>query len=59
MSDNKQKQDFRDRTRINVNEKYELQYWSERFKVTQQQLLNAVKSAGVLVSDVERFLKKA
>jgi hypothetical protein len=57
MSDNKNKQDFRDRDRINVNEPYELQYWTERFNVTTEELRRAVEQAGVMVTDVERVLK--
>ncbi|MDB5226937.1 MAG: hypothetical protein JWN78_1130 [Bacteroidota bacterium] len=58
MSDDKNKKDFHDRTRINVNEKYELQYWSEKFNVSPQQLKAAVEKAGESVSEVEKVLKK-
>jgi hypothetical protein len=46
MSDNKSKTDNRDRTRINVNEAYELQYWSEKLNVTPNELRNAVEATG-------------
>ena len=55
--DSKEKKDFRDRDRINVNEKYEVQYWCERFHVTPAQLKAAVEKAGVMVSDIEKILK--
>jgi hypothetical protein len=46
MSDNKSKTDNRDRTRINVNEAYELQYWSEKLNVTPNELRSAVEATG-------------
>jgi hypothetical protein len=32
-----------DRERINVNEDYELQYWSQKFGITRDELIAAVK----------------
>ena len=55
--DNKTKKDYRDRVRINVNEKYEVQYWSKRFNVSPAKLRNAVKTVGVTVKKVEQYLK--
>jgi hypothetical protein len=45
-----------DRKRINVHESWELQYWANHFRVTPQQLIYAVRSAGVMVDDVARYL---
>jgi hypothetical protein len=56
--DNKQNTGSPDRDRINVNEEYELQYWSERFNVSRDQLKEAVKASGTSVKDVEEYLKK-
>jgi len=56
--DNKQKTGAPDRDKINVNEDYELQYWSEKFSVSHQELKDAVKSAGTSVEKVKGYLKK-
>jgi hypothetical protein len=58
MSDDKSKMGGADRTRVNVHEKYEVQYWTNKWKVTEDELRAAVKKVGVMVSDVERELKK-
>jgi hypothetical protein len=47
-----------DRDRINVNEDYELQYWSEKFGVSREELKKAVESAGTSVKDVQAYLNK-
>jgi hypothetical protein len=46
MSDNKSKKDGRDRSRINMNEDYEVRYWSKKLGITKQALKEAVKNAG-------------
>jgi len=56
--DSKQNVGNPDRSRINVNEDYELQYWSEKFGVSRDELKEAVKSAGTSAKDVEDYLKK-
>jgi hypothetical protein len=58
MPDDKMKTGRADDTRINVNESYELQYWSEKFGVTRDELRDAVKAVGPMVSDVRRELGK-
>ena len=40
-----------------MNESYELQYWSEKFNVSREELRNAVDKAGVSVSAVEEYLR--
>ena len=55
--DDKNKQGPQDRSRINVNESYELQYWSERFGISREELRNIVDKVGVSVSAVEEALK--
>ena len=47
-----------DRTRVNVNESWEVRYWCGEFGCTEQQLRDAVKRVGVMVSDVRRALGK-
>lgn len=58
MSDDKEKRGQQDRSRINLEEDYERQYWREKFGVTDEQLRAAVKLAGNNVQDVEQILKK-
>jgi len=58
MADDTTKPGRQDRDRINVNERYELEYWSSKFGVTQQQLKEAVAKAGAMVKDVARQLGK-
>ncbi len=56
--DNKKQTGSPDRDKINVNEDYEVEYWSKKFNITPQKLRDAVKSAGVNVKDVEKYLQK-
>jgi len=58
MSDDKSKRGGADRDRINVHEDYELRYWSEKFGVSPEKLKETVQRVGVMVTDVERELKK-
>lgn len=58
MSDDKTKRGPADRTRINVNESYEVRYWTEALGCTEQQLRDCVKRVGVMVADVKRCLGK-
>jgi predicted DNA-binding protein YlxM (UPF0122 family) len=56
--DSKQNTGSQDRDRINVNQDYELQDWSEKFKVSREELKEAVKAVGTMAKDVEDYLKK-
>lgn len=58
MSDDKNKTGPGDRTRINVNEPYELRYWTKELGASADELRAAVKAVGVMVSDVREHLKK-
>ncbi len=57
--DDKSKTGKGDDSRINVNESYELQYWSEKLNVSQDRLKEAVKAAGPMVADVKEHLSKS
>jgi hypothetical protein len=58
MADDKSKTDYRDRTRINMNERYEVDYWKDKFGVTGQALAGAVRATGSSsVKKVEKYLK--
>jgi len=56
--DSKQNIGSPDRDRININEDYELQYWSEKFGISREDLKAAVEAAGTQVKDVEEYLNK-
>jgi hypothetical protein len=58
MADDKSKTGPADRTRVNVNEAYEVEYWSKKFGCTSAELKAAVKAVGVMAKDVEAYLKK-
>ncbi len=56
MADDLGKRGPADRTRINVNEKWEVEYWTKELRVTEQKLRDAVKKVGVMVVDVKKHL---
>jgi hypothetical protein len=56
--DNKSKKGKSDDSRININESYELQYWSEKLNVTRDRLKQAINAAGSNADDVARYLKQ-
>ena len=56
MPDDKQKPGGQDRTRINVNEDYELRDWSQKFGVTQEELKKAVAKVGTSAEAVKKHL---
>ncbi|KGO93632.1 DUF3606 domain-containing protein [Flavobacterium subsaxonicum] len=59
MSDNKSNTGSPDRDRISTSEDYEVRYWSEKFGVSKDELINAVKESGSNSPDkVETYLKK-
>ena len=58
MSDDKSKRDYHDRDRININEPYEVEYWTKRFGVTKDQLVAAHKEVGPMVKDIAKNLGK-
>ena len=58
MSDNLQKAGSQDRSRINVNEAWEVKHWTEALGVSKQQLEDAVKAVGTSVAAVKSHLGK-
>lgn len=56
--DDKSKTGKADDSRINIKESYELQYWSEKLNVSQEELKKAVQSAGPFVEDVRDYFSK-
>ena len=57
MADDRTQRRRPDRERINLQEAYEFQYWSEKFGVSKEELAAAVKKVGPMTSDVRRELK--
>jgi len=58
MSDAKKKTGTPDRDRINVNEDYEVQYWTKALGITAAQLKEAVKAVGPTSAAVRKHLGK-
>jgi hypothetical protein len=56
--DNKQLRQPQDSARINLNEDYEVQYWTDKFNCTREQLKNAVNAVGVMADKVEMYLRE-
>jgi len=57
MADDTTKTKPQDASRINVNEDYEVRYWTEKFQVSAEQLKAAVKKVGVSAKAVQEYLK--
>ena len=47
-----------DASRINVHEDWEIRYWTDRWQVPRQQLMDTIKRVGVQVNEVARALGK-
>jgi hypothetical protein len=57
MADNKAKRGGTDRALIALGERYEVAYWSKKFKVTPAKLKYAVKKVGHSARKVEAYIK--
>ena len=58
MPDDPTKKRPQDSSRINVNEKHELQYWADKFGVTPERVRQAVEKVGSSAEAVEREIKR-
>jgi hypothetical protein len=47
-----------DATKVNLNESWELDYWSKKFGVTKEKLKEAVKAVGTSAAAVQKYLGK-
>ena len=57
MSDDKNKANFSDRTEVNMNEAYEVQYWTKKWNIPVEELKAAVKAIGTNnVRKIEKFI---
>jgi len=59
MSDDKKIRGPADAKRINLNEDYEVLYWTTELEVTEDKLRETVKKVGVMADDVRKALGKA
>jgi hypothetical protein len=58
MADDRTMTGQADRIRINLNEDYEVRYWTEKWGVSREELAAAVHAAGPMVMDVAKKLGK-
>jgi hypothetical protein len=58
MSDDKTKRGSQDRTRINLDEKYEVAYWTQKLGVSEEELRAAVGRVGNSSARVEEELRR-
>ena len=58
MADDRSKTGAADRDRINVHEDYEVRSSTPKWQVSREQLVDAVRSVGVMVKDVAAKLRK-
>ena len=57
MADDKNKTE-QDRNFINVNEDYELEYWTKELGITKEQLMDAVAQVGTSAKAVRELVGK-
>ena len=58
MSDNLKINQPEDPTKINVNQQWEIDFWTKTLGVSEMQLRNAVRVVGPLVKEVKKNLGK-
>lgn len=58
MADDLRNRGPQDRTRINVNEPWEVTYWTKELGCSESELRAAVKAVGVLVAAVRAELRR-
>lgn len=58
MPDNLKRRVPEDPTKININQKWEIEYWCDRFHCSERMLREAVRAVGPMVKDVKEWLKQ-
>ncbi|MET1028841.1 MAG: DUF3606 domain-containing protein [Dongiaceae bacterium] len=58
MFDDKSKIGGPERYRVNLTERGEIEHWKKKWRVTEQQLRDAVKQVGPMAQDVAKQLGK-
>ena len=56
MADDKGNRGPADRARVNVNEDYEVRYWTHKFSCSEEHLRDAVRAVGASANAVERWI---
>jgi len=59
MSDDKMKRGPQDGQRINMNEDYEVRYWTKKLGVSEEELQRAVDAVGPMADAVQKRLSAA
>lgn len=57
MADDLNKRGPQDRSKINLSERYEVQYWTRKLGVTRDALERAVKSVGSSAKAIQDYLR--
>jgi hypothetical protein len=58
MVDDKNERRPQDSSRVNVNEEYEVQYWTNKLGISREKLISTVKRVGVSVEDIKKSLNR-
>ena len=58
MADDTKQRHGQDRKRIDLDQDYELRYWTRELGVTEEELKQAVRAAGTQIETVRRYLDK-
>ena len=52
------KRDYGKHTRIDPDQSYQIAYWKQRFGISEEELIEAVREAGGLAGNVEAYLRQ-
>jgi hypothetical protein len=52
------KGDYGKHTRIDTNQSYQLAYWKQRFGISEEELIEAVRATGGLARNVKAYLRQ-
>ena len=58
MADDRNNRGQPDRIKVNIDDPYEVRYWTDRLRCTGEELRDAVGTVGVGVSAVEDYIQK-
>ena len=48
-----------DASRVDLNDPYEIEHWTRRFNITEEELRKVVEKVGIMVDDVVKELEPA
>ncbi|HSN21347.1 MAG TPA: DUF3606 domain-containing protein [Usitatibacter sp.] len=58
MTDDLRKHHVADAKRVNVHEKWEVQYWTKKLGVSEERLKEAAQAAGPMAANIEKYLQE-